>query len=756
MSNLARNSGQVDFAEQAIAISLLLVRQGGETFWISGDRFSDGQNSSDSSTGAVCVFVPPMQPGVTISDFLKSASSFEVQRGDSVDTRKTLVLFLVLMLGTVVVGQANGQELNGSAAISSQELLPASTKAWFSIPDSTQLEEKFLRTQIGKIVAEEELKPFMESLKGQFREWLAEQNVRLGIKLENLGDVRTGEICIAGILPNQDGEVIPGSHGIVLLVDVSDNEDKAQKLLDEVAQELTQRGATKEKYGDIQGTKVTKWKFPKRSRLKNHRFAYQTISNGWLLSSNSETVFREIVRRLVNIENVQKGQTLAAQPAFESVIEKVSVEDVENDVLWFVDPFGYVQLAKVMADEEQEFRQRNSDDWGRILRENGFDGFKGIGGIVSFDTADHQILARTFVFRPKVDADDVKRKRVLGLFDFENKSGRDLKAPEFVSNNVSSYFCGTWNMQRALKNIGHAVDTFAKKPGSFDSALNSLKNDLEVDVEELISKFDNEMTVVSESILPINEDSERLAIAVRLKGDREYVIESIKKSWPTQHRVFEKDGVTIVEIDEALGAEDLDIDEDDIIWSDPLDEEAEEEEEPEEEAPSFSVFEKRFCAVTDDYLFVANDEQYIVKLVNSANESSLNKAVDYSRVNRALSNLSDSSKISFRQFARLDRVIRPNYEMMRAGKMVASNTILARLLNHAFATRNKNVDKQRVQRIDGSKLPTDYDKIVAPYLGPSGWVLETLDDGWLLSYCLLEKQDSAQVVKKEDTTSIRK
>lgn len=670
------------------------------------------------------------------------------------DTRKSLVLFLVLTFGSLLHGQAGAQELNGSAAISSQELLPAGTKAWFSIPDSTQLEEKFLRTQIGQIATEEALKPFMESLKEQFQQWLAEQNVRLGIKLENLGKVRSGEICIAGILPNQDGEVIPGSHGIVLLVDVADKEDEARELLEEVAQELRDRGATSEPYDDIQGTQVTKWKFPQKSRIKNNRYAYQTITNGWLLSSNSETVFREIVRRLVNIDNVQKGQTLAAQPAFESVIDKVSVEDIENDVLWFVDPFGYLQLAKVIADEEQQFRQKNSDDWGRILRENGFDGFKGIGGIVSFDTPDHQVLARTFVYKPAVDADDIKRKRVLGLFDFENKSGRDLTAPAFVSDDVSSYFCGTWNMERALKNIGHAVDTFAKKPGSFESALNSLRNDLDVDVEQLVSKFDNEMLVVSESILPIDEDSERLAIAIRLRGDRQYVIDSIKKSWPTQHKVIKKDGVTIIEIDEALGAEDLDLDED--MWSDPLDEEVEESEEPEEEAPSFTVFERRFCAVSDDFLFIANDAEYIAGLVSAANDSSLAEAADYNRVNMALSELSETSKISFRQFTRLDRIIRPNYEMMRAGKMVASNTILARLLNHMFAASNKNVDKQRVQQIDGAQLPSDYDKMVAPYLGPSGWVMETLDDGWLLSYCLLEKQDSAQVVKKENTTSIRK
>ena len=131
-----------------------------------------------------------------------------------------------------------------------------------------------------------------------------------------------------------------------MLVDVSDNEAEAQTLLDKVGKQLLKRGAQKEKYDDIQSTKVSKWRFPKKSRLKNHRYAYHAITNGWLLSSNSETVFREIVRRLVNIDNVQKGQTLSAQPAFKNIIEKASVKDIENDAMWFVNPFGYIQLAQ--------------------------------------------------------------------------------------------------------------------------------------------------------------------------------------------------------------------------------------------------------------------------------------------------------------------------------------------------------------------------------------------------------------------------
>ena len=60
--------------------------------------------------------------------------------------------------------------------------------------------------------------------------------------------------------------------------------------------------------------------------------------------------------------------------------------------------------------------------------------------------------------------------------------------------------------------------------------------------------------------------------------------------------------------------------------------------------------------------------------------------------------------------------------------MAASDTILARLINHLFKTRNKDKDAVRVQKIDGSMLPADFENDVAPYFGPSGWVMETTYD----------------------------
>ena len=672
-------------------------------------------------------------------------------------------IVLLALLG-VLTSQANfliAQNLNAPSTITSQELLQSSTKAWISIPDSQKLDEKFLETQLGKLSQDEKLAPFTKNIKRQFRDWLNDKNVRLGLNVTDVQGVRSGEICIAGILPQQNpgakGDKLGrGSHGLVLLVDVSENVDSATELLDELGKDLNERGATKVPYDDVNGTKVAKWKFPKKSRLQKPRFAYHTITNGWLLSSDNEAIFREIVRRLVNVDNVQKSETLASQSAFQNVMKEIEVEsEDEAQVYWYVNPFGYLQLAQAIAREEQEFRQTNNDDWARILQKMGFDGFKAIGGSLRFATEQHEMLLRTFVYKP-VNKDDVKQKRVFDMFNLENKDQNDLHPPSYIPDTISSYMSGTWDMQKAFKNVGFVIDTFTKSPGTFDDTIASLRVEMKVDVPKVISKFDNQITVVTDTELPIREDSERMLVAIDLNGDHEYVIKSVIDSWPNQNRQEEYEGNLLVEIVDAIGGEDLDLDEfeddEDDPFRDPSEQDLYEEEEEEVEA-GFSLFQRRFCSTNENNLFVANNDGYMKQVLQGDCENPLSKSMDYVRVMEALEELSDPSRISFRQFSRLDRTIRPNYEMLRAGKMVGSNTLLARLLNHLFESNKKAPDAVRKQKIDGSTLPSDFENDIAPHFGPAGWVLECNDKGWLITGVMLDREDiPRQVVKKEDTT----
>ena len=667
---------------------------------------------------------------------------------------------LVVGLVAMLAGSSNtafAQRLNASAAISSQELLPSSTKAWFSVPDAKRLDAKFLETQIGKLTQNPELEPFIKSLRGQFQGWLDDKNMRLGLNVEDIQGVRSGEICIAGIVSNQgpaqpQGKVARDSHGLVLLVDVSENLDAANELLEKLSKDLVQRGATREEFSDSIDAKVAKWKFPQKGRLQKPRHAFHTITGGWLLSSDNEAIFRKIVRRLVNVDSMTKEQTLAAHPAFESVMKKVAVEKVKPEVYWFVNPFGYVQLAQAIARERQEFRQKNNDDWARILQKIGFDGFKGVGGYMAFASGEHELLHRTFVYKPVDETQDIKQKRVFGMLDFKNSRQSSLTPPSFISNKVSGFFCAAWDMQLALKNVGHAIDTFARKDGTFDDTLASLKMEMKVDVTKVVDNFDNEFFVISDNKMPVGQDSEQIVIAVRLRGNPEFVISNIQKSWPHQHNVIEHEGHKIVEIDDSIGGEDLGLE----GWEDdPFRDPSEDALQEEVEEPQFSLFEKRYCCATPGYLFVSNDLEYIQKVLLNQTTAQLKDTSDYQRVAKALEDLTDETKISFRQFSRLHRVLRPNYELMRMGKMAASDTIFSRLINQAF--ENNDPDRVRAQQIDGSKLPADFDKQIGPYLGPSGWVMESVDDGWLFTGIILDRQqNSEQLVKKEEPSEVHK
>ena len=47
------------------------------------------------------------------------------------------------------------------------------------------------------------------------------------------------------------------------------------------------------------------------------------------------------------------------------------------------------------------------------------------------------------------------------------------------------------------------------------------------------------------------------------------------------------------------------------------------------------------------------------------------------------------------------------------------------------------------RKVDGSKLPQDFENVIAPHLGISGWSLETESDGWFFVGVILPKPDPA-------------
>ena len=663
-------------------------------------------------------------------------------------------IVLVAIVSATLAGFSCGspslvQAQDKKTKIASENLLPATTKAWFSVPDGDLLKQQFEKTQFGKLTQDEELKPFIDSIREQVKGWINQKNVRLGLRIEDLKGVRSGEFCLAGILPDQeeDEKLGRGSHGMVLLVDVSETEEQARKLLSKIDKEMIEQGATREEMEDVNGVAVFRWKLKQRpNSLRKNRSAFQAIAGGWMVASDNEDIFRDVIGRAVDVDAIVADETLASTAPFQNVHDETKIKGIDdNHVRWFIDPFGYLKLAQAIADEEQEFRQRR-DDWATTLKKLGFGAFQGIGGVVNFATYDHEVLIRTFVYAPRTG--DERDSRVFGLVDFRNRNGASFEPPSFVPYDSAAYFSGVWNMTSAIKNVGDVVDAFLQEEGLFEQMLVSFKTDMKIDLHEVVDSFDDQLFVVSEKYESetgeINEESERVLIALKLKDNPDAAIDAFKKNLIGPATVSKIGEIEVLEIDTT--AEDPDLADLDDPFDDSFDD-LDLDSDDEEEAPQeFSLFEKRYIASVEGYLLIANRREYLEKILELKQTEELQDCDDYREIAKALGKLSEKNRVSFQQFGRIDRAIKTNYEMLRKGRMGSSKTVLARVLNRMMMSETDA--ENRKQQIDGSKLPADFDKHVAPYFGPMGWVMETAENGWLITGIVLKKNSLNRMVKK--------
>jgi hypothetical protein len=109
--------------------------------------------------------------------------------------------------------------------------------------------------------------------------------------------------------------------------------------------------------------------------------------------------------------------------------------------------------------------------------------------------------------------------------------------------------------------------------------------------------------------------------------------------------------------------------------------------------------------------------------------------VEYQLVRSELERLAADKPVCARTFSRTDEEYRSVYELIRAGRMPESESLLGKLLNAVLGDGKEGVP--RAARIDGSKLP-DYEA-VRRYFGPAGLFVTSEANGWFISGFTLSK-----------------
>ena len=117
------------------------------------------------------------------------------------------------------------------AAQPTESLLPATTKGYVSTHDIDEVRTKFNETQLGEMVADPVMKPFIDDLRKQIGAKLEKAGKRLGVKWEDMEGVYAGESALAVIQPDPKDK---NSHATVLIVDITGKRDKADELLAKV------------------------------------------------------------------------------------------------------------------------------------------------------------------------------------------------------------------------------------------------------------------------------------------------------------------------------------------------------------------------------------------------------------------------------------------------------------------------------------------------------------------------------------------
>lgn len=628
---------------------------------------------------------------------------------------RSSVLVRAALVLVLVSSSASAQE-----AIRGASLLPNTTKAYLSIGNVGLLREKFDATQLGELVKDPVMQPFVEDLRQQIDSKLGKSGVKIGINWEDLEGVYGGEVCIAAVQPDGDKK----QHALALVVDVGENGEAAAKLLDKVSKNLIAKEAKKtvRKVGAVEMSVFT---FPKKKDETVARQVCQALTGGRIIASDHLTTAEGIIRRLTG----ERKDALEHLDAFHATQERCQKElgDTQPHASFFVDPFGYAEVVRASTGG----RKKRGTDLLKVLMNQGFTAIKGIGGNIVFATGEHEFVYRAFVYAPPLvrKDDKIKDKYDLAARMLDFPESDNLTSQPWIPRHVATYASFNVKVKQAFEYIETLVDEMAGDKGVFDDVIESIKTDPAgpmIDIaKDLIGNMGERATLLTDYRLPITPKSERLAVAIELT-DVKTVAATIDKAMSAdpdaKKRTFE--GHVIWEILNESESDKLEVK---IDGAGALGHD--EEDEPKRSLPNSAV------CVANGQLIIASHVDFVVDMLKKApGSTSLADSADYKIVNAALDKLG-AGKESVRGFSRTDETYRPTYELIRQGKMPEAETLLAKILNRLMGPDEEGV--LRDQEIDGSKMP-DFDA-VRRYLGPSGMFTRSEGNGWYITGILLTK-----------------
>jgi hypothetical protein len=609
----------------------------------------------------------------------------------------------------------------GGAAVPSDTLMSSATRGFASIADMKKLEANWNKTQLGHLVKDEAMQPFVQDLKRQIERKLSDTRTKLALTVEDLRDVAKGEVGV-GMIEQEATRAV-----VAITVDVTGNVPAAQTLLGKIDQEMARRNA---KRSDVTsgGVKLAVYAIPPQHEKDINREAAFFIHQEMLCATDSRAEAEEMIARFG-----APGNRLADVKPYTTTMGRCAAESdgLAPEVRWYVEPFGYARASRSLLSGEE--LAKRGKDYLNILENQGFDAIQGMGGFVNLAAyGSFEVLHRTSVYAPAVTNDPTKYKLAMRIMQFPNV---EKMPPEpWIPRSLASYRTFNMDLQNAYKYVGTLFDAIAGYENAFQDAMSGLETDPygpQIEVQkEFVAHLGQRVSLFTDYELPITTKSERFMFMVELKNEAA-VAATVEKYMNADPNAEQKQfqGKVVWEIKPAqTDIPELEIDFEPVGTAD----------ESQDGMKPTAMTHSAVC-VTDGHLLVASHLTFLEKMLAAkAKGDQLSDAPDFREVEVTLNQLLPGP-VAARCFRRTDEAYRPTYELLRQGKMPESETLLGRLLNRLLTTpEDEEEGVLRKQRIDGRQLPPF--EMVRRYFSPAGIVVRSLDDGWFVVGATLTKQ----------------
>ena len=608
-------------------------------------------------------------------------------------------------------------------------LLPQATDIWVSIPDFKATQKHFESTRLGEMFKQDELKPFVKSIKPAFGSWLRESEMWLGMDLFSETDWIDGEVSFA--FSTQWSTKKRFAINRAVLIRLNGDEKKTTAHLKKVFDNVRLAGGVR-----IQapGDDVETWTIGK----KKSREIYVAKSNGWLTVCDHKPTVNAVLKKLA-MPKVKLPESLAANVMARTKFKQAALADQPGDIQWCCRP---IRACAIVA----QLSRIDDPEYYKLLESTGFDVFREAGGRVRFATTEHEMIHRMFVDY-HVGADP-KKANVLNMFNFENKEKALLHPPDWVPNIAMQCTVLDWNAHAALIGIDPVYDSFIGEDGSFKRLVNDLKvdPDIKFDLKKFALCLNRRIVMFN---LPVTDGAtarSQSVFCIKIKeGESKFVMESLKRA--SEGEIIKLLGFEVIKAREYDDLEDASLLEsgarkENLALGNGLEPAARPAGLP---VGNASYREGKFFVYAQGHLIVARDKEVLKRVLEKRKKGKLAETDDYIQVFAALSKLRKTKNVGIHHFLRLDQSVKFNYELLRKGKLNLRELLspVPALDSSEYDEEFEQLDEPKkvglLERLDGKSLPADVKKHITPYLGNAGWSLENVEGGWLINGVILKK-----------------